>query len=334
MLHEHSSASLSINVCSASNLVAVQHFGKQDPYLRMTLDFNQKDSYLKTFTHTDAGDHATWNQSFTVSLNGEPDLFVEVMNEERTADEIIGFAAIPINQIIYNPGGNMNGLFDVFDLKGVKAGTLHLQLVAIGFPNSQPADMSGAPMQGRSYVNEAHAQKIKSHKNKATGIAVGGALLGGALAVGAGFLGKKMYDDHQAQEEEEHRQEEEKARIEHEEEERRNSERTQFDEERRRFEEEKRQYEEQRRQREEERQNEEHRRDEQRHGEEEEHHHRRHHHRRSDSEEEDADRWDPVGTYAAGDRVKYHGHVYMCLQGHTSNPTWAPTVAHSLWQTE
>ncbi|KAG1243303.1 hypothetical protein G6F68_015873 [Rhizopus microsporus] len=43
--------------------------------------------------------------------------------------------------------------------------------------------------------------------------------------------------------------------------------------------------------------------------------------------------WNPTGTYAAGDRVKYHGKTYVCLQGHTSNPTWTPDAAHSLWQT-
>ncbi|KAG1469445.1 hypothetical protein G6F56_003254 [Rhizopus delemar] len=327
MLHQHSSASLSIHVSSASNLVAVQHFGKQDPYLRFSLDFNDKESFFKTFTHKNAGDYAVWNQTFTVSLNGEPDLFVEIMNEESTSDEIIGFAAIPINQIVHAQGAHMNGLFDVYDLKGVSAGTVNLQLAALGFPNSQPADFNNEPVRGHSYIHEAHAQGIKSHKKKATGIAIGGALLGGALAVGAGFLGKHLYDEHKEREEEEQREEEEKARLEQEEEERRNSERSEFDAERQRFEEEKRQYEEERRRREEEEQN--------REEEEEEHEHRHHHRRHSGSDEEsDAERWNPVGTFAAGDRVSYHGQVYVCLQGHTSNPTWAPDVAHSLWQSE
>ncbi|KAI7886205.1 hypothetical protein K492DRAFT_178350 [Lichtheimia hyalospora FSU 10163] len=48
----------------------------------------------------------------------------------------------------------------------------------------------------------------------------------------------------------------------------------------------------------------------------------------------DVAEWDPIGTYAPGDRVEYHGHTYICLQGHTSNPTWMPGAAHSLWQPE
>ena len=324
MFHSHSSASLSIHVTSANNLVSIQHLGAQDPYFQFSLDFNQKDAYLKTFTHKNAGENAVWNQTFTVSLNGEPDLFVEIMNDETTVDEVIGFAAIPINQIVHAEGANMNGIFEVYNLKGEPAGTVNLQLAALGFPNSQPADFSREPVRGYSYVHEAHAVRMKSIKKKATGVAVGGALLGGALAIGAGLLGKKLYDDHQEQEEEERREEEERARQEQEEEERRNRQREEFEAERARFEAEKQEYERNREQEE---------REQEREQEEEEHHH---HRRRSysDDDECDADRWDPVGTYAAGDRVRYHGQVYVCLQGHTSNPTWTPDAAHSLWQNE
>ncbi|KAF9918642.1 hypothetical protein FBU30_011333 [Linnemannia zychae] len=42
--------------------------------------------------------------------------------------------------------------------------------------------------------------------------------------------------------------------------------------------------------------------------------------------------WDSVGTYSAGDKVEFHGREYICLQAHTSNPTWEPTAAHSLWR--
>ena len=36
-------------------------------------------------------------------------------------------------------------------------------------------------------------------------------------------------------------------------------------------------------------------------------------------------------SYAAGDRVMYGGVLYKCLQAHTSQSTWAPTDAPSLW---
>lgn len=36
-------------------------------------------------------------------------------------------------------------------------------------------------------------------------------------------------------------------------------------------------------------------------------------------------------SYAAGDRVMYGGTLYKCLQAHTSQSTWTPTGAPSLW---
>lgn len=36
-------------------------------------------------------------------------------------------------------------------------------------------------------------------------------------------------------------------------------------------------------------------------------------------------------AYAVGDRVQYSGKLYKCLQAHTSQATWTPTDAPSLW---
>lgn len=36
-------------------------------------------------------------------------------------------------------------------------------------------------------------------------------------------------------------------------------------------------------------------------------------------------------NYAAGDRVMCGGTLYKCLQSHTSQSTWTPTDAPSLW---
>lgn len=35
--------------------------------------------------------------------------------------------------------------------------------------------------------------------------------------------------------------------------------------------------------------------------------------------------------YAEGERVRYKGVLYTCIQPHTSQSDWAPDVAHSLW---
>lgn len=42
--------------------------------------------------------------------------------------------------------------------------------------------------------------------------------------------------------------------------------------------------------------------------------------------------WSGAGIlYAEGDRVQYAGVLYKCLQAHTSQATWTPTDAPSLW---
>jgi len=43
-------------------------------------------------------------------------------------------------------------------------------------------------------------------------------------------------------------------------------------------------------------------------------------------------RWNENGiSYAVGDRVLYNGTLFKCLQAHTSQVTWTPTDAPSLW---
>ncbi|KAG1471293.1 hypothetical protein G6F56_002208 [Rhizopus delemar] len=396
----HSSTTLYINAVSASQLVASQHFGKQDPYLQFSLSLD-KESFQKTFVHKDGGENAVWNQSFTIDLNGQPNLFVEILNQEKTVDEVIGFAAIPINQVVHSQGAYMNGLFDVYDIKGERAGALNLQLAAQGFPNSQKPNFSSETVRGQSFVHEEHKERMNASKNKKTGVAVGAALLGGALAVGAGFLGKKAYDDHKEKEEAEQKEQEEKERHQKEEEEKQAA----FESERQRLEAEKAEFENQKRSDESHKEkkecepkkkecepkkkecepkkkeckpkkkeckpkkkncdddsgsssgsdsgsdsdsdNEKKKKkkdckpkkkscdsdDE-----------KKHKKKSCDSDDDkkhkkkdcgsDGKNWNPVGTYAAGDKVKYHGKTYVCLQGHTSNPTWTPDAAHSLWQNE
>ena len=41
--------------------------------------------------------------------------------------------------------------------------------------------------------------------------------------------------------------------------------------------------------------------------------------------------WNPAGSYAAGDRVRYEGTLYKVLQPHTSQASWTPEAAPSLF---
>ncbi|CEP13274.1 hypothetical protein [Parasitella parasitica] len=316
--HTTQKTSLTINAVSAYELRKVQRIGKQDPFLQFSLDFTNKEGFLKTFTHKDGGEKATWNQSFTIELNGEENLYVEILDKEKTFDEVIGFAAIPINQIVHANGSYLNGLFTVFDTKREKAGTVHLQFSTTGFPSSETPNFNTQPIQGQSYVHEEHCARMKSQDKKDTGIAIAGGLLGVGLAAGAAYLGKKVYDDHQKKEQEEENN--------------RNQERDEFEKEKARLQQEREEYE----------------RSQSIHEKRNEDCENKNKEKKKDcdgkkkkkdcdgssSEDDDAAKWNPVGTYTAGDRVKYKGRIYMCLQGHTSNPTWKPTDAHSLWETE
>lgn len=42
-------------------------------------------------------------------------------------------------------------------------------------------------------------------------------------------------------------------------------------------------------------------------------------------------KWSPTATYATGERVRYHGTLYKCLQAHAAQETWVPTDSPSLW---
>lgn len=41
--------------------------------------------------------------------------------------------------------------------------------------------------------------------------------------------------------------------------------------------------------------------------------------------------WEDGKAYAVGDRVKYNGLLYRCVQAHTSQADWTPDIAPALW---
>ena len=41
--------------------------------------------------------------------------------------------------------------------------------------------------------------------------------------------------------------------------------------------------------------------------------------------------WSAAGDYDAGERVRFGGALYKCLQGHTAQADWTPAAAPSLW---
>ena len=43
-----------------------------------------------------------------------------------------------------------------------------------------------------------------------------------------------------------------------------------------------------------------------------------------------ASAWAPWTTYATGQAVSFGGSMYQCVQGHTSQPGWEPSVVPAL----
>ena len=41
--------------------------------------------------------------------------------------------------------------------------------------------------------------------------------------------------------------------------------------------------------------------------------------------------WQADKAYVVDDKVKYEGNLYKCLQAHTSQVSWTPVAAASLW---
>ncbi|KAG0320852.1 hypothetical protein BGZ97_012676 [Linnemannia gamsii] len=340
---------LSVTAHGAQNLQDVETIGKQDPYVQFSTDFQNAKSFQKTYVHKDAGKTPTWNQSFTFTLAGEPELFVEIMDEETTADAVIAFAAIPINQVVHAPGGTFNGIFEVYTPSGKAQGEINLTLTAHNVPgqNTTFVQPGGQPVKGTSHINEAHQKRIKSLANKEKAADVGTAALGGLLAVGAGLLANKLVNDNKK--EEEAKKEAERAAA---------AERERFENEKKHLEEQRHQFEQQQHQAQQQQhhvvQPQEHYQGGSGHYDQGKHKKdkkdkksKRHGGSGSDSDsssdsdsDSDSDKkkkkgkkWDAHGrSYSAGDKVKYNGDKYICLQGHNSQPDWAPTVAHSLWR--
>ena len=133
---------LNVTFHSATNLKDVDT-GRNDPYIKFTTNIENKDTFQETSVKEDAGANATFEESFTIQVNEEThDLYVEVMDKEKGVDQIIGFAAIPLVQA---NGGGVNGLFDIYTIKGEPAGLLNITL-------GEPEDASPRP--GKSYIND------------------------------------------------------------------------------------------------------------------------------------------------------------------------------------
>jgi hypothetical protein len=224
-----------------------------------------------------------------------------------------------MSQVFQAGAGGFKAWFTLYDTDEKPQGELQIIFCPPG------AYCSAIECRGISLINEEHKKYLSSKNTKKTMANVG---MGAAIVGGVGLLGGLLFNESSKRDEEE-REKEERYR---EEEERLEQERRRVDEERRELQEEQERREREERERERQR------------------YEQPSYYARQDPEPlyqsnnyapptayaqpnyGGCGQWDPIGTYTAGQRVQYNGRSWECLQGHTSNPTWQPGAAHSLWR--
>ncbi|KAF9907057.1 hypothetical protein EC991_011361 [Linnemannia zychae] len=184
------SHSLKVTVHEATHLEDVERFGKNDPYARVSLVVDNTKAYQKTKTIKNAGKEAAWNQTLTLeNFNPQehPELYVEILDEETTADEPIAFTAIPLHQVLSAQGHAVRGRFNLFTVGGKERGEILLTITVVS-PGQTEGHHPSTEIRGTSHIVSAQQHRIKSLKQKES--AADGATLAAAagLAVGAKFL--------------------------------------------------------------------------------------------------------------------------------------------------
>ncbi|KAG0320845.1 hypothetical protein BGZ97_012669 [Linnemannia gamsii] len=178
---------LKITVHQANHLPDVEMGGKNDPYAQVSLDLKAK-TWPKTKTLKNAGTDPVWNQTLELpeyNPQEQPELYVEVIDQETGADEPIGFTTIPLNQVNSAHGHAIRGRFDLYTLDGQKKGEI-LLTIAIVAPDQTEAHHPETEIRGIVTLDSEHQHRVKGLKNKerATDAAIGAL---GAAALGFGL---------------------------------------------------------------------------------------------------------------------------------------------------
>ncbi|KAF9101677.1 hypothetical protein BGX29_005348 [Mortierella sp. GBA35] len=177
--------SLKITVHDASRLEDVERFGKNDPYAQVSLDLK---TFQKTKTVNNAGKQVTWNQTLTIDNfdpQAHPELYVEVLDSETLADEVIGFAAIPLSQVISAQGHAIRGRFELFNDDAKQKGEIVLTIAVVAAGQAEPHHTAGTEVRGTSHVVSAHQARIKALERKEAASDAASLAAAGALAMGA-----------------------------------------------------------------------------------------------------------------------------------------------------
>ncbi|KAF9955420.1 hypothetical protein BGZ70_010246 [Mortierella alpina] len=160
--------SLSVTVHKADDLKDVEHMGKNDPYVQITFNHEDKTSFKKTSIKKNAGKHAVWDETLVLdhyTPNVQHCLYVEVLENDTGVDPPIAFASIPLNQIPTTPGQPFRGLFPLYTTSGKPKGTISLTLVVCVSGQAAP-NVSAPEVPGKSEIDAKHHKRIESLKSK------------------------------------------------------------------------------------------------------------------------------------------------------------------------
>ncbi|KAF9203504.1 hypothetical protein BGZ49_006331 [Haplosporangium sp. Z 27] len=162
-------ATLYIYAHGAHHLEDVEHFGRNDPYAQFTFDISDKKFYQKTAVKKNAGKNVEWNQELTLG-NYNPNLnhylYVEVFDEEHTVDAPIGFATLPLHQVLNAPNQTFKGVFDLYLPNGKQKGTITLTLAVLQ-PGQGAHGLTNVPeVKGISQLDGPHQEHIQKMKKK------------------------------------------------------------------------------------------------------------------------------------------------------------------------
>ncbi|KAG0239806.1 C2 domain-containing protein [Mortierella sp. GBAus27b] len=189
--------SLYIHVRKATDLKDVERLGKNDPYVVLFINRDDKSSYRKTSTKKNAGSHAEWDEVAVLEnyeASRHTELFVRVLDAEKLVDEPIGYNTIPLNQVNDAEHRSYKARFPLFLADGKQKGYIHLTITVI------PSEHAGATITNDNAEAEGHAIlgeqqqkdiKAKEREEDATQVAAGLALLGGAIAAKSLLGGSK-----------------------------------------------------------------------------------------------------------------------------------------------
>ncbi|KAF9203506.1 hypothetical protein BGZ49_006333 [Haplosporangium sp. Z 27] len=184
--------SLQVYVHAARHLEDVERFGKNDPYVKATLNFRDSHSYQKTSVKSNAGNNVEWNESLTLE-NFNPSenhyLYVEIFDQDKGIDGPIAFTDIPLHQVQETQNHVFHGNFDLYTPDGEKKGVIGLSIAIL--KSGQPAHgiTSAADRQGSTQIDQDHQKQIKNaeRKEQLGDAATAAAVIGGLFAAKAAY---------------------------------------------------------------------------------------------------------------------------------------------------